>query len=257
MYYTTRAGNNLKTLSVDLPHELEAMIWLDPGDTDYVTLNGGDVSELKPKIGAGMVVSQPTASQQPLYNTPSPTFASGRNSMTFDRSANQELTNLLSSPLIASLNGVSPWTLCVVASYVDVSLGGTAFAIYDVDEGLAYISPYEPTTGRVQARYSSALDGLTFAQNHPAELVQNGVPCWMMMRFDGVDTIGIETSYSTGEDTATGAGDTSPVGLDALSIGRLPALGGHEGEVGDFVAFDRNLNATDRAAMITWLESRL
>lgn len=240
----------------DIPEKLGALLHYDPHVEANVDIGTG-ASDYRPVVGSQTldVLSQPTPSNQPTYGV-SPTFASGRRTLQFSRAASQSLFNE-SMASLAVFNGVSPWTMCLTCTFDDVTKGGSFATIYPSGETTTYISPYNAaaTPGQYAVRYRSTLDGLTTKTVAAPDAAVDGVPLWVIIDFDGVDTVGIQTAASGVRLTAGGGGDTNPTGLDSLSIGdgflNVPG-----GELGDLAIFTE-LDAAGRAAMIAWMEARL
>lgn len=69
--------------------------WWDPSDSASVTLNSGRVSQINDKSGNARHLAQPTAGNQPLYET-APTGFNGRNAIYFSNAR----TSYMAYPLI-------------------------------------------------------------------------------------------------------------------------------------------------------------
>lgn len=94
-------------------------LWLDAADSSTVTLNGGNVSEWRSKVG-GRVFSQATAASQPIYAAG---YRAGRNALQFDGSRR-----------IASTQAASAWRFLhaernITFAVFEVTSGGNALRI--------------------------------------------------------------------------------------------------------------------------------
>lgn len=236
-----------------VPFNLGAAIHFDPGDITRITTNGTDVESFDASI-SGLVVSQSTISQQPTYNTSSG-FASGRNSISFDRSSSQHLFGDNDSAVLASFNGAAPWTVAMNVIYTTSGANQTAGTFTHNTSTLHNISFFlQGGNDRHAHRYRSTTG---FAQSTPVDVIQFETPIWTIFDFDGVNTL---TAQNLGGSRTTGVGASGPAAdsvFNQLYLGGFSGLGHMGGEIGDFVAFNRKLDDTDRTALLDWLAPRL
>lgn len=253
----TNVATNLAG-GAQLPETLGALLHYDPHVTANVDIGTG-VSDYRPVVGSQTldVLSNATGSKQPTYNTPSPTLASGRNTMTFDASALQSLFNT-SMTSVSVLDSENPWTMCANVVYVDVTLGGAIASVWQQASNLNYVTYYNyagVNAGRLAGRYRSTaafFENLNVATDR----FVNATPAWAIIDFDGDNSVSVQKKGGARR-TTTGANTVTGVALDSLSLGGYVSQGHFDGEIGDYALFDRKLDATDRAAMITWLDGRL
>ena len=256
MYLTMRTGNSPKTITLDAPHALEATIWLDPGDSSFVDLatTSSLITALHPKIGAGMILSQSADVKRPTYNLTGSSFASGRSSITI--SGSQHLFGAGNLPLLSSFDGSNAYTIAINTTYTHIGVNHNVLTFTHNTSVFHNISLFaQAGNDRHNNRYRSPT---YYASVSPAKTIIVGEQIWNIMDFDGVNTLTNQTKGGGRGSTTAGVADVaSEAEFNQLFFGAFFGLAASYAEIGDFVAFNRKLDDTERATLIEWLETRL
>ena len=145
--------------------------WWDFADSSSITLNGGNISQILDKSGAGRIASQSTALNQPALTS---NAQNGRSMATFDNLR----THLAYQSDIFTFNGAA--TVFVVCKDV-TTFGGTGLADY-----AAFLSEYRGTR-------TSVWLGPTLFDTAVARGFRPGIDSWSGQIFDTASNYGNTT----------------------------------------------------------------
>lgn len=175
-------------------------LWLDAADSSTVTLNGGNVSEWRSKVG-GRVFSQATAANQPIYSTG---FRAGKNALQFDGSRR-----------IASTQAASAWRFLHAERNI-------TFAVWQVTSGgnaLRMAASTFPAYGILNVGVNYFADQRTASQNRVVSDSPAGGNPTVYSWSSGIASMTGDTmrAYKFIADPST-TGSTSAAGLQRMAI---------------------------------------